>query len=127
MELAQHPNELLFFYDSSSQRARQGLAFAQSVSSHINLWDLRATQMTKNVWQELLTLLDMEPKELLDKSHPEYQEKIRGRSFTMDHWLDVLVHNPQLIKAPIAVKNRKAVLCINPKEVLKLDPYVESR
>ena len=127
MELALHPNELLLFYDGSSQTGKETLAFAQSVSSHINQKDLNTTHMTKNIWQELLTMVDLRPKEILNKSHPDYQEKIKGRSFTMDNWLEVLVHNPHLIKAPIAVMNKKALLCINPKEVLKLSPMIVSQ
>lgn len=127
MELALHPNELLFFYDGSSRRARKVLAFAQSVSNHINLKDFNTNHLTKNMWQELLTMLDLEPKELLNKSHPDYQEKIKGRSFTLDSWLEVLVKNPHLLKAPIAVMNKKAVLCINPKAVLNLNPTITSQ
>ncbi len=118
MELALHPNELLLFYHGRSQRARRTLAFAQSVSGHINLRDLNTVRLTKIIWLELLTMLDLEPKELLNKSHPDYQEKIKGRSLTMDNWLEVLVQNPHLVKAPIAVIHKNAMLCIRPKDVL---------
>jgi hypothetical protein len=38
----------------------------------------------------------------------------------MNGWLDVIMHNPQLLKAPIAIFNGKAVLCQKPTDVFKL-------
>ena len=37
-----------------------------------------------------------------------------------ESWLHILVNFPHLVKAPIAIKKDKAVLCITPLEVLKL-------
>ena len=62
----------------------------------------------------------MDPKDLLNKSHPYYQENIRGKEFDEEGWLNVLRTNPQLIKAPIAMRGKRAVLCINPQDVFRL-------
>ena len=120
MGLALHPNELLFLFDGASASAKRTLAFAQTVSNHVHEMDYNHSPLTKTSWQELLNLLQMDPKELLNKAHPEYQEKIQGHDFSMDDWLDILVHNPHLLKAPIAVKDDRAILCERPKDVLKL-------
>ena len=68
----------------------------------------------------ILRSLDVHPKDLLNKAHPYYQENIRGREFDEEDWLTVLAKNPELIKAPIAVRGRRAILCNNPTDIYKL-------
>jgi len=121
MELAVHPNELLVLYDSSSQLSKKTLAFARTVSDHIQEIEFKKTQFRNTIWKEILDLLQLPPKELLNKAHPEYKKMIRGNEFRDDDWLNVISHNPELIRGPIAIKNKKAVLCLRPKDILKVE------
>jgi len=121
MELAIHPNELLLFYDSTSVRGKKTLAFAQTVSNHVKSMDYHQIPITGTIWKELLNMLELEPRQLLNKAHPEYQEKIANHTYTGQDWLNILIHNPHLLKAPIAVRNGKAILCNKVKDVLKLE------
>jgi len=116
-----HPNELFLLYNPSSQTGKQTRAIALSISSHLNEVNAMQEKLGPTYWKEVLNMLGMTPKDLMDKSHPDYQAKVRGNTYTMDGWLNVLMHNPQLLKAPIAIYNGKALLCRNPTDVLKLE------
>ena len=63
----------------------------------------------------------MRPKDLLNKANKKYQEDLAGHDFDDDSWLEIIRNNPRMIKGPIAVMNQKAVLCINPKDIYKLE------
>ena len=39
----------------------------------------------------------------------DYKAKFKGRNFTDDEWVKIMVENPKLIKRPIVVKKYKAV------------------
>ncbi len=67
-------------------------------------------------------MLNLRPKDVLNKSNKKYQEMLAGHDFDEDSWLEILSENPCMIKAPIAILNNKAVLCINPKDIYKLLP-----
>jgi arsenate reductase len=56
----------------------------------------------------------------LNRAHPEYQEKLREMLLMKKGWINVLAQNPCLLKAPIAIKNNKAVLCVRPSQILTL-------
>ena len=116
-----HPNELYLLYDPSTSVGKQVRAYASSICQHVNDFDIRKVHITKTLWEELVEMLDMPPKKLLDKSNPEYQEKIRGNTFSEDGWLKVLQNNPHLIKAPIAVYRNHALLCEQATDLYKLD------
>lgn len=117
-----HPNELLLICgDPGSNTCKQTRAYAKSLSSNVNEVNLNNSKLTTTLWKEILNMLGLRPKDLLDRSNPEYQAKVRGNTFTMTGWLDVLANNPHLLKAPIAVYHHRAVLCQNPTDILKLD------
>lgn len=116
-----HPNEIFLLYNPTSSSGKQTRALAKSMNNHVNEVDALHEKLGPTYWKEVVNMLGMEPKELLDRSHPEYQAKVAGNTYTMNGWLDVLMHNPHLLKAPIAIYNGRAILCQQPNDVLKLE------
>ncbi|MCX2744363.1 glutaredoxin [Mangrovivirga sp. M17] len=115
-----HPNELMIIYDSATNSGKQTKAYAYSVSNHVNDVDYNRTRVSKLMWKEIINMLNIPPKRLLNKADPKYQEKVRGHAYTMEGWLNVLYNNPDLIRAPIVIRNKKAVLCEKPSDIFKL-------
>ena len=115
-----HPNELFLLYNPQSTVGKQTKAIAKDICNHLNEVDSLREKMGPTYWKEVITMLGVQPDELLDKSHPEYQSKVGNQTYTMNGWLDVLTHNPQLVKSPIAIFNGKAVFCKTPTDILQL-------
>lgn len=115
-----HPNELFLLYNPQSSAGKQTRVMALSINTHIHEVDALHEKLGPTYWKEVINMLGIEPKALLDKSHPDYRAKVAGNAYTMNGWLDVIMHNPQLLKAPIAIFNGKAVLCQKPTDVFKL-------
>lgn len=115
-----HNSEILVYYNPQSVRARKVLALARDITPAVKEVEYHKTPFTATMWQQLLSMLELRPKDLLNKSNPYYQENIRGRDFDAEGWLNILIKNPDLIKAPIAVRGNRAVLCNSPNDVLQL-------
>lgn len=115
-----HPNELFFYYNPVQSGEKQARAYARSVSNNINEINIQKERITTTGWRRILTKLNLRAKDLLNRSHPEYQSRIAGRTWDEESWLHILANSPHLVKAPIAIKRDKAVLCVTPLEVLKL-------
>ena len=113
-------DEMVLFFDCTSSSHKKTRAYARSISNHIREYTFVDYRFTKSIWRDILTMLDMEPKEILNKADPKYQHEIRGRTFDEDGWLNILINNPCLIRAPIAIMHDKAVLCISPKDIYHL-------
>jgi len=116
-----HPNELFFYYNASHQEDKKARAYARSVSNYVNEIDIEKEKITTTGWRTILDKLNLRAKDLLNRAHPDYQSHIAGKTWDEEGWLHILVRFPHLIKAPIAIKREKAVLCSNPKDVLKLN------
>lgn len=117
-----HPNELFLIYDPHSNVGKQTKAMALSICSHINEVDVTKEQLSPTYWKEIVNMLGIFPNEMLDKSHQDYKKKVMNNTFTMDGWMQILVHDAHLISGPIVIFNNNAVFCHTPTDILKLKP-----
>ncbi len=115
-----HNREILIYYNPESSADRKTVAHAQSVVSHVKTFAFGKTPSTTTSWQTILNALNLHPKDILNKSTPYYQEHIRGKEFDDESWVNILRHNSILIKAPIAIRGHRAILCKNPTDIYKL-------
>ena len=115
-----HQREILIYYNPENRADRQTVAIAQSVSSHVRSYAYGRTPSTETSWKRILQALECHPKDLLNKAHPYYQMHIRGREFDDESWIKILRFNPDLIRSPIAMRGRKAVVCKTPSDVYRL-------
>jgi arsenate reductase len=113
-------DELWLLFDCNSTEQKKTRAFARSVSNHVNEFSFNDMNITKIMWADILKMLNLRAKDLLNKADPKYQSELAGHSFHDEDWLNILMKNPCLIKAPIAIMNSRAVLCIKPKDIFKL-------
>ena len=115
-----HSREILIYYNPESSPHRKTVAYAQSVVSHVKSYCFSKNPSSSSSWQMIIKSLDRHPKELLNKAHPYYQEHIKGREFDEESWINVLQRNPQILKAPIAIRGNRAILCVSPTDIYKL-------
>lgn len=111
MSTTLNPKELTLVYDSTTTEGRKALAYAYSLAPKVNKQDVSEVNLSTTFVRQVLKQLNLRPKDLLNRAHPYYQENLRGRDLDSEGWLQVLAHNPGLLKAPIALHGDKAVLC----------------
>ena len=75
---------------------------------------------SKEELTNLLEMLHINAFDILRKGEAIYKEQYKGKEFTNEEWIAILVQNPKLIERPIVVKNKKAVLGRPPENVLNL-------
>jgi arsenate reductase len=111
MSTTLNTKELTLVYDSNTSEGRKALAFAYSLAPRVNKQDVSAVSLSTTFVRQVLKQLNLRPKDLLNRAHPYYQEHLRGRDLDTEGWLQVVAHNPLLLKAPIALQGDRAVLC----------------
>jgi arsenate reductase len=114
-----HPNELFLIYDPQSNVGRQTKAMALDLCSHINEVDVTHEKFSPTYWKEVVGMLGIHPRELIDTNDPEFQKE-GDNSYTMDGWLNVLAHHGSLVKHPIVIYSQSAILCRTPTDIMKL-------
>ena len=116
-----NPREIVIFYNPDSSSDRKTVAHARGMSRYIKSYSYNQAQLTGTQWQLILDSIDMEDKKkLFNKAHPYYQSDLRGKNFDNESMISILKNNPQLMKSPIAVRNRRAIVCETPTDIYKL-------
>ncbi len=118
MEL--HPNVLILLTIPGSTTSKQVKAYARTISSNVNELDISRVRLTTTLWKEILNMLDKHPSDIINMNHPIYRQKMKDINPTMHGYLNILLNTPEVLKGPIAVWNKKAVLCKKPTDILKL-------
>ncbi len=113
-------SELTLLYNSTHPRDKQVVPYAMTICSKINKQDVSSMDISATLFEYLVNALNCDPNELINKADPEYQEKHRGHEYKPKMWFKAIKNNPNLLKAPIALYKNKAIVCLNPTDVLKL-------
>lgn len=112
--------EILLYFDPNSSPHKKTVAYARSIVQHVKTYEFSQTPSTGLSWRQIVKSINKHPKELLNKAMPEYQNHIRGREFTSEGWLKILQYNTHLLRAPIAIRGKRAILCESPTDIFKL-------
>lgn len=78
------------------------------------------TPLTVQDLKSVLKKLGISAFDLVRKDESLYKEKFKGKLFSEDEWVKVMVENPKLIQRPIAIMDDKAVIGRPPERVLEL-------
>ncbi len=71
--------------------------------------------------ESVLTLLNMQPRDLMRKGEGVYTEKnLDDQSLSRDDLVDAMIKNPVLIERPIVIANGKAIIARPPERVLDI-------
>jgi arsenate reductase len=115
--------EILLYFHSDRLSDRQTVAYAQAIAPYIEAYSFQDANLSTTHWEEILEMLHItDPSELISEDDPFFQEHIKGKDFDRTSWIKILSHNPQIIKAPIAIRGHEAMLCELPKDILRLLP-----
>jgi arsenate reductase len=119
MILANTNKEITLIYNSEDHIGRQILAYAQTENIPIHDIDLKNMKLTPTQWAELASRLNIDVGELVNTENPNFYKKFgKVNDLTEQDWLDLLAHNPDILKAPIVMKGTKISLMTNPQEML---------
>lgn len=67
--------------------------------------------------KEILVKLGLKPIDLIRKKESIFVEKYKGKNFSDEQWIDIMVENPIFIERPIVINGDRAVVA-RPAELL---------
>ena len=113
-------SELTIIYNGKKELDKKTLAIAQGISKHINRQDINEASLSSTLFRLALEKLDVNAKDIMDKSNSSYQKSIKGMDPDIDSAYYMIMNNPELLRCPIALYRDKAVLCNTPTDLLRV-------
>lgn len=100
---------LKIYHNPRCKKSRAGLQFIKDKTSDFEIVEYLKNPINESELKELLMKLNKKPLEMIRTQEAIYKSDFKGKNFTDDEWVKIMIENPKLIKRPIVVKNNKAV------------------
>ena len=112
---------ITFYHNPRCSKSRQTLKLLEERGKNPTIIEYLNNPPTADKLKEILSLLEMSPRDLMRKKEDKYKELgLANAELSDEDLIDCMVKNPILIERPIAVVNGKAVLGRPPEHVLNI-------
>ena len=91
-------------------KSRAGLKFLQEKGIEPEIIKYLDNPPTAEEFKGILKKMGAKPTDVLRKNEAIFKENYKGKEFTDDEWIEIMVNNPKLIERPIVINGDKAVL-----------------
>lgn len=108
------------YHNPRCSKSRQTLQILRDNGIEPHIIEYLKESPTTEELSEVLSALNMKAEEIIRKGEVIFKENFKGKEFSNEEWIQILVENPKLIERPIVIKNKKAVLGRPPENVLNL-------
>jgi arsenate reductase (glutaredoxin) len=105
------------YHNPRCKKSRAGLQYLKSKGVEFEVIEYLKNGISEKDLKTLLTKLNAEPIDLIRTQEAKYRKEFRGKNFTRDEWIRVMVENPALIKRPVVATNYKAVWTDVPEDM----------
>jgi arsenate reductase len=97
------------YHNPRCKKSRAGLQYLKEKGVDHEIVEYLKTPITEDELKDLLVRLHKKPLEMIRTQEEIYRKEFKGRNFTDDEWVKIMIQNPKLIHRPIVVKGPKAV------------------
>ena len=98
------------YHNSRCKKSRAGLQYLQGKGVDPEIIEYLKDPITEEDLKDLLVRLHKKPTEIIRTQEAVYKSEFKGRNFTDDEWVKILIEHPKLIHRPIVVKGPKAII-----------------
>lgn len=98
------------YHNPRCRKSREGLAYLEKKNIEINIIDYQKNPLTVDELKDVLIKLNKKPQDIIRTQEPIYKSNFKGKNFTDDEWVQIIVEYPKLIERPNIVKKYRAVI-----------------
>lgn len=115
--MAAKSGSLKIFHNPRCKHSRAGLDYLKTKVDNYVVREYLKDDITKDEIKEILLKTNIRASDLVRTKEEYFQKNLKGKNFTNDEWIRILMENPKLIQRPIVVGKLKAVIA-NPPELI---------
>ena len=97
------------FHNPRCNKSRAGLDYLKTRTEDFEIIDYLKTGLTKETLHQILQRLNVKPVELVRTQEAYFKQQLKGKIFSDEEWIQIIIENPKLLKRPIIVNKYKAV------------------
>jgi arsenate reductase (glutaredoxin) len=101
---------LTIYHNPRCKKSCEGLKYLQKKGLEHNVVKYIETGLTKIGVKEILLKSNKKPIDLVRTQEEYFKKELKGKKFTNDEWINIIIENPKLLQRPIVVGKYKAIL-----------------
>ena len=86
------------------------MQYLQEKGYALEIVEYLKNSITEEELKDILVRLNKRPQEIIRTQEAIYKSDFKGKDFSDDEWIKILIEHPKLIHRPIVVKDYKAVI-----------------
>ncbi len=110
----------IVYHNKRCKKSRAGLEHLRSITDDLEIREYVKNGITEDELREIVLKTNIPPSELVRTQEDYYKKELKGKSFTDDEWIKIIVENPKLLKRPVVLSRHKAVIGDPPDNIDKL-------
>ena len=108
------------FHNPRCKKSREGLEYLTSKTSDFKIRNYLKDPVTTEELKEILLKSNLAPIKLVRMQEDVYKKELKGKKFTDEEWIRIIVENPKLLQRPIVVSKHKAIIAQPPEKIDEL-------
>ncbi len=108
------------YHNSRCRKSRAGLQYLEGKGVEFEVVEYLKNGISEEELKDILIKMNVGPTEIIRTQEDIYKKQFKGKNFTDEEWIKILIENPKLIKRPLVVKGYKAVWADPPENMEKL-------
>jgi len=105
------------YHNPRCRKSREGLKYLVEKSLEFECVEYLKNPLTENELRTIIAKMNVRPLELVRTQEEIYKKQFRGKNFTDDEWIKIIIQHPALLKRPVVVRDYKAVVA-DPPEIM---------
>ena len=97
------------YHNSRCKKSRAGLLYLKEKGIEAEVIEYLKDPLNEADIKDILVRMHKKPTEIIRTQEAIYKSDFKGKNFSDDEWVKILVEHPKLIQRPIIVKGPKAV------------------
>jgi len=112
---------ITIYHNPRCKKSRAGLQYLQEKEIPHMVMEYLKTPLSKEIIARLLLKLNKKPNEIIRTQEEIYRKELKGKSFTDEEWIKIIIENPKLLQRPLVESKYRAVVADPPEKIDELD------
>lgn len=107
--------ELKIYHNPRCKHSRAGLEYLKTKTTNYKEIKYISNGISEEDLSEILLKMNKKPSEIIRTQESVYKSNLKGKQFTDEEWINIIIENPNLLQRPIIVGKYKAVIAQPPE------------
>jgi len=108
------------YHNPRCSKSRQCLTILEEQNEEIEIIKYLDTPLTEDQLTEIVSLLGIEPIDLVRKNEAIWKQEFKGKDFSDIELIQIMCNHPKLIERPIVINGNKAIIGRPPEKVIDI-------